>query len=181
MSCSDLRVKLPFGRQSILRGLLKKGNHLVSLGLHRSDIFIFVLAMQFLLKWNCIIWQISDWIIWRSNDLQWNFVLNLTNLPLKLLLCLIRLIVMFLWSAQHAKFAFAHRVQVGKELLDCTEHENLSARIITGDKSRVYCYDIEIKIQPLQWWVKHSPDRKNKFHPSSRWYQQFSSIKCVHR
>ncbi|XP_066945211.1 protein GVQW3-like [Macrobrachium rosenbergii] len=41
----------------------------------------------------------------------------------------------------------AHRVQVCQELLDRSEDENFLSRIIAGDESWVYGFDIETKVQ----------------------------------
>lgn len=65
----------------------------------------------------------------------------------------------------------ANRVQVCQELLDRSEEdENFLSRIITGDESWVYGYDIETKVQSSQWVGETSPRPKKlaKFDPTSR-------------
>ena len=55
----------------------------------------------------------------------------------------------------------AHRVQVCQELLDrAEEDENFLSRIITGDESWVYGYDIETKVQSSKWVGETSPRPK---------------------
>ena len=55
----------------------------------------------------------------------------------------------------------AHRVQVCQNLLDHSENdEEFLSKIITGDESWVYGYDVETKVQPSQWTSKTSPRPK---------------------
>ena len=55
----------------------------------------------------------------------------------------------------------ANRVRVCRELLDrSNEDENFLSRIITGDESWVYGYDIETKVQSSQWVSQTSPRPK---------------------
>ena len=70
----------------------------------------------------------------------------------------------------------AHRVQVCQDLLDHTENDKeFLSKIITGDESWVYGYDVETKVQFSQWTSKHPPDPKKlaKFDPKSRCCSQF--------
>ena len=54
-----------------------------------------------------------------------------------------------------------HRVQVCQDLLDHSENdEEFLSKIITGDESWVYGYDVETKIQSSQWTSKTSPRPK---------------------
>ena len=56
-----------------------------------------------------------------------------------------------------------NRVRVCHELLDRSdEDENLLSRIITGDESWVYGYDIETTVQSSQW-VGQTSARPKKF------------------
>ena len=55
----------------------------------------------------------------------------------------------------------AHRVQVCQDLLDHSENgKEFLSKVITGDESRVYGYDVETKIQSSQWTSKTSPRPK---------------------
>ena len=55
----------------------------------------------------------------------------------------------------------AHRVQVCQDLLDHAKNDKeLSSKIITGDESWVYGYDVETKVQSSQWTSKTSPRPK---------------------
>ena len=62
----------------------------------------------------------------------------------------------------------AHRVQVCQDLLDHSENDKeFLSKIITGDESWVYGYDLETKVQSSLWSSKTSPDPKKlaKFDP----------------
>ena len=49
----------------------------------------------------------------------------------------------------------AHRVQVCQDLLDHSENDKeFLSKIITGDESWVYGYDVETKVQSSQWTSK---------------------------
>jgi hypothetical protein len=53
------------------------------------------------------------------------------------------------------------RVVTHQELLDCaSEDENFLKRIITGNETWVYGYDVETKTQSSQWVGKNSPRMK---------------------
>ena len=55
----------------------------------------------------------------------------------------------------------AHRVQVCQDLLDHSENNiKFLSKIITGDESWVYGYDVETKVQSLQWTRKTTPRPK---------------------
>ena len=55
----------------------------------------------------------------------------------------------------------AHCVQVCQDLLDHSENDKeFLSKIITGDESRVYGYDVETKVQSSQWTSKTSPRPK---------------------
>ena len=55
----------------------------------------------------------------------------------------------------------AHRVQVCQDLLDHSENDKeFLSKIITGDESWVYGYDVETKVQSSQWTSKTSPRPK---------------------
>ena len=55
----------------------------------------------------------------------------------------------------------AHRVQVCQDLLDHSENDKeFLSKIITGDESWVYGYDVETKVQSSQWMSKTSPRPK---------------------
>ena len=55
----------------------------------------------------------------------------------------------------------AHRVQVCQDLLDHSENDiEFLSKIITGDESWVYGYDMETKVQSSQWTSKTSPRPK---------------------
>ena len=55
----------------------------------------------------------------------------------------------------------AHRVQVCQDLLDHSENDKeFLSKIITGDESWVYGYDMETKVQSSQWTSKTSPRPK---------------------
>ena len=54
-----------------------------------------------------------------------------------------------------------NRVRVCQKLLDRTdEDKNFLSKIITGDESWVYGYDIETKVQSSQWVNQTSPRPK---------------------
>ena len=54
-----------------------------------------------------------------------------------------------------------HRVQVCQDLLDHSENDKeFLSKIITGDESWVYDYDVETKVQSSQWTSKTSPRPK---------------------
>ena len=70
----------------------------------------------------------------------------------------------------------AHRVQVCQDLLDHSENDKeFLSKIITGDESWVYGYDVETKVQSSQWTSKTTPYPKKlaKFDPKSRCCTQF--------
>ncbi|KYN33855.1 hypothetical protein ALC56_11827 [Trachymyrmex septentrionalis] len=50
-----------------------------------------------------------------------------------------------------------HRINIAKELLDSVRDPNLLQRVITGDESWVYGYDVETKAQSSQWKLPHEP------------------------
>jgi len=51
-----------------------------------------------------------------------------------------------------------NHVTVSQELFDCSNaDENFLKNVITGDETWVYGYNIEIKVQLLQWMRKFSP------------------------
>ncbi|KYN39705.1 hypothetical protein ALC56_05908 [Trachymyrmex septentrionalis] len=51
-----------------------------------------------------------------------------------------------------------HRINIAKELLDSVRDDpNLLQRVITGDESWVYGYDVETKAQSSQWKLPHGP------------------------
>ena len=53
-----------------------------------------------------------------------------------------------------------HRINIAKELLDSVRDDpNVLQRIITGDESWVYGYDVETKAQSSQWKLPHEPRR----------------------
>ena len=55
----------------------------------------------------------------------------------------------------------ARRVQICQEMFERSEEdENFLSRIITGDESWVYGYDIETKVQSSQWVGQGSPRPK---------------------
>ena len=55
----------------------------------------------------------------------------------------------------------AHRVQVCQDLLHHSENgKEFLSKIITGDESWVYGYDVETKVQSSQWTSKTSPRPK---------------------
>ena len=55
----------------------------------------------------------------------------------------------------------AHRVQVCQDLLDHSENDKeFLSKIITGDESWVYVYDVEAKVQSSQWTSKIFPRPK---------------------
>ena len=55
----------------------------------------------------------------------------------------------------------AHRVQVSQDLLDHSENDKeFLSKIIAGDESWVYGYDVETKVQSSQWTSKTSPRPK---------------------
>jgi len=55
-----------------------------------------------------------------------------------------------------------NRVSVSQELLDRSNTDgNFLKNVITGDKTWVYDYDDEIKVQSSQWVGKSSPRPKN--------------------
>ena len=55
----------------------------------------------------------------------------------------------------------AHCVQVCQDLLDHSENDKeFLSKIITGDESWVYGYDVETKVQSSQWTSKTSPRPK---------------------
>ena len=55
----------------------------------------------------------------------------------------------------------AHRVQVCQDLLDHSENDKeFLSKIITGDESWVYFYDVETKVQSSQWTSKTTPRPK---------------------
>jgi len=51
-----------------------------------------------------------------------------------------------------------HCINIAKELLDSVRDDpNLLQRVITGDESWVYGYDVETKAQSSQWKLPHEP------------------------
>ena len=55
----------------------------------------------------------------------------------------------------------AHRVEVSQDLLDHSENDKeFLSKIITGDETWVYGYDVETKVQSSQWTSKTSPRPK---------------------
>ncbi|XP_011859020.1 PREDICTED: putative uncharacterized protein FLJ37770 [Vollenhovia emeryi] len=54
-----------------------------------------------------------------------------------------------------------HRINIATELLDSVRDDpNLLQRVITGDESWVYGYDVETKAQSSQWKLPHEPRPK---------------------
>ncbi|XP_014476037.1 PREDICTED: putative uncharacterized protein FLJ37770, partial [Dinoponera quadriceps] len=54
-----------------------------------------------------------------------------------------------------------HRIKISGELLDSVRDDpNLLQRVITGDESWVYGYDVETKVQSSQWKLPHEPRPK---------------------
>ena len=54
-----------------------------------------------------------------------------------------------------------HRKNIAQELLDSVSDEpNLLQRVITGNESWVYGYDVETKAQSSQWKLPHEPKPK---------------------
>ena len=54
-----------------------------------------------------------------------------------------------------------NRVEISQELIaNANSNEDFLKNIITGDETRVYRYDVEIKIQSSQWMGKGSPRPK---------------------
>ncbi|XP_011859147.1 PREDICTED: putative uncharacterized protein FLJ37770 [Vollenhovia emeryi] len=54
-----------------------------------------------------------------------------------------------------------HRINIATELLDSVrDDQNLLQRVITGDESWVYGYDVETKAQSSQWKLPHEPRPK---------------------
>ncbi|KAG5342640.1 SETMR methyltransferase, partial [Acromyrmex charruanus] len=54
-----------------------------------------------------------------------------------------------------------HRINIAKELLDSVRDDpNVLQRVITGDESWVYGYDVETKAQSSQWKLPHEPRSK---------------------
>jgi hypothetical protein len=52
-------------------------------------------------------------------------------------------------------------IAICQELLDCaSEDENCLKRIITGNETWVYGYDVETKMQSSKWVGKNSPRMK---------------------
>jgi len=61
-----------------------------------------------------------------------------------------------------------HRVQVCTELQNAVRHDpNFPSRVITGDESWLYDYDLETKQQSSQWKTPSSL-RQKKSAPSSQ-------------
>jgi hypothetical protein len=55
-----------------------------------------------------------------------------------------------------------NRVAVSQELFDrSNDDENFLKNVIIGDETWVYGYDVETKVQSLQWVGKSSPRKKN--------------------
>ena len=51
-----------------------------------------------------------------------------------------------------------NRVEISRELLaNANGNENFLKNIITGDETWVYRYDVETKMQSMQWMGKGSP------------------------
>ena len=56
-----------------------------------------------------------------------------------------------------------HRINIAQEILDSVRDDpNLLQRVITGDESWVYGYDVETKAQSSQWKLPHEPRPKSK-------------------
>jgi len=56
-----------------------------------------------------------------------------------------------------------NHVEISQELLaNANGNENILKNIITGDETWIYGYDVEIKMQLLQWMGKGSPRPKKK-------------------
>ncbi|KAG8259209.1 hypothetical protein J6590_108756 [Homalodisca vitripennis] len=54
-----------------------------------------------------------------------------------------------------------HRMNIANEMLESVRNDpNLLQRVITGDESWVYGYDVEIKAQSSQWKLPHEPRPK---------------------
>ncbi|UYV74080.1 hypothetical protein LAZ67_11002046 [Cordylochernes scorpioides] len=54
-----------------------------------------------------------------------------------------------------------HRMNIANEMLDSVrDYPNLLQRVITGDESWVYGYDVETKAQSSQWKLPHEPRPK---------------------
>ncbi|CAK1601641.1 unnamed protein product [Parnassius mnemosyne] len=54
-----------------------------------------------------------------------------------------------------------HRVNIAREMLDSVrDNPNVLQRVITGDESWVYGYDVETKAQSSQWKLPHEPRPK---------------------
>ncbi|VEN60324.1 unnamed protein product [Callosobruchus maculatus] len=54
-----------------------------------------------------------------------------------------------------------HRVNIAQEMLDSVRDDpNVLQRVITGDESWVYGYDVETKAQSSQWKLPHEPRPK---------------------
>ena len=54
-----------------------------------------------------------------------------------------------------------NRVEISQELLaNANGNENFLKNIITGDETWVYGYDVETRMQSLQWMGKGSPRTK---------------------
>ncbi|XP_043071211.1 protein GVQW3-like [Drosophila grimshawi] len=54
-----------------------------------------------------------------------------------------------------------HRMNIANEMLDSVRDDpNLLQRVITGDESWVYGYDVETKAQSSQWKLPHEPRPK---------------------
>ena len=55
----------------------------------------------------------------------------------------------------------AHHVQVCQDLFDYSENDKeFLSKVITGDESWVYGYNVETKVQSSQWTSKTSPGPK---------------------
>lgn len=50
-----------------------------------------------------------------------------------------------------------HCINIANELLNSVHDPDLLQRVITGDKSWVYSYDVETKAQSSQWKLPHEP------------------------
>ena len=51
-----------------------------------------------------------------------------------------------------------HRINIAKELLDSVRNDaNLLQRVITGEKSWVYGYNVETNAESSQWKLPHEP------------------------
>ncbi|VEN50524.1 unnamed protein product [Callosobruchus maculatus] len=58
-------------------------------------------------------------------------------------------------------FDQSHRVNIAQEMLDSVRDDpNVLQRVITGDESWVYGYDVETKAQSSQWKLPHEPRPK---------------------